>query len=532
MNFDQKAFRIYCCSLQDQFISTTEVGSAIVAFRAEVPRARAVPLTNPEWLCVQFFKAILLPGRVYSCPRLLMDLLLRDDRPADALAVSGPIVYGTIADALQQPVPDPEPSEFGQLCFFEVLQTQVNRITLADATHVAPRRGLIRIRRMRIVASQNLSVGLQAAGASCQGDVFAWCRPEVLRAALTTVRAWQRKGVKMTVGAKPHRMCDVQRRMQQGLLTAPLAIDDLRMEALEDAPAPTQDREVADDGQLANIEPSEAEQDAALQQLVRAAAFSSNPFETWKSVSDLDRVHADTLLCLARRGLVHQATDDFGLVSFAVNTCEVSLTAQARYDAGVALAKVRRLPAQHAWSELSKIELVAELLAQGWSIVPSPPRAVGQGLPKVVAPDSLNASHWCLLCLAMVEKVMERGVRRIYMGMPAKYYEILLVANDLSRIIEYDEGVQGLTSADFAVLTEHIEMKATCGAVSGAVSITSAGVCIALMAHAYLFDVHSCAMARIFATAGSDVYLFGSYAASLWLGYSRPSGRMLPMRPW
>lgn len=131
-------------------------------------------------------------------------------------------------------------------------------------------------------------------------------------------------------------------------------------------------------------------------------------------------------------GVMEVSTDEFGEMVVALN---MQACVWGRSQSIMAVARVLRHRLPHDdWSKSSKLAMIVELLAQGWS----PRPFLGDGHVgddrRFFSVPMLSRSRFYFVCLLNASAILGKGAMVIMDGKPESYYHCLLRLPDISKL--------------------------------------------------------------------------------------------------
>lgn len=366
-------------------------------------------------------KYVLRTGIVFSLPATLFDMAI-GNCDLDNLSVSGSLGLHALLGALPGELSElPSP---GSSVFFEVCSSCPEKMVRATPSHVAPRRTVVRLRRLEVVKADNGKVAVRASAADpIELDVFPLCGPATFGPMCCGLVRWQVERSSMVP------RFDLRPEFRWRAAVA----ERLQSECSELVPIYTR----PDNWQ---------EQVALLIALTNASAFCSAPRSAWLPFGPIDGVCVETVSYLSTLGVLEAFPDEFGELVLAANLNDFAFEIAMLCHAPAHVVVAASSEEQGATSP--KLMSIMSLVKNGWSRTDKVPEPLAWGSPREVLVRMPLPSASYFRALLIVDHIFRKAPPGflVYHNMPASYYTCLLELDNLDRIHALGVAVRG-TSA-------------------------------------------------------------------------------------
>ena len=419
MSWHMKSLHVYASAISDLFADVSPAAGLVRNFKLSLfPAARTV-LTPVEKEAVQMCTSAFQLGKIVSLPHGLVTAR----QSSVPLAV---LSYAAIIEAMQSVRLLPL-QELVDGCMFLEIGLSRQRMSLATCDSIYS----VRCSLMEVLEHDGEHVHIIRSGTDVDVDFAAIISSEKRLQVFTEIRCWECVDSQATVAAKRFRLCDALATNAARMSAPALTDDDLSLASLIGA------RDYAFD--RASSSSTMARQDQALDTLMERGATVGAPVEQLPTHADVGE-HIETINALVARDLVALSVDDFGESRLAL--VDEGTFLRSRLSVRFAdFLPPRVVEIQHLSHSLTKLELVAVCLGNGWCIGDLLPSFAAHG-PRIFSLASLSSNKWFWVVLSCIDSMFSKGVTRIFTGLPAKYYEYVFRLRDAKQLEEYGSAVK------------------------------------------------------------------------------------------
>ena len=416
MSWHTKTMRVYGSVLSDLFADQSEAKAAVSTFKALTLPCRRTLLTPLESQVAQMCMSMMVPGSIVSFPRAFLS----------PVSVGGNVKIIAIIDAVEASPPFVSIDNVLSTCIFVEVGKTRDRIRVASSCSTSLSEHSARCQQVVVHSNDGESVTLSRSADTVDVDFQTVILSSLWPQLFSHIIQWYCIGNSTTVRPKRHHLADAVSENISNMSLAALTDDDRNLECVADQ---------AIMEYVCDRMDTHADQNAALDALICASALPAVAVDSLPTFQSI--CHIDTAVALSDRGLVDVSRDEFGesrlvLKPAAISVHSVFLVKQAGY------LPFRSLELSKINYSLSKFELIALSVGAGFRCLGAPVFYKKDG-PRIYGSDDIGASKWFWLVLAIIDRVFDRGVRCIYTGMPAKYYEYLYRLRNPLQLNEYGD---------------------------------------------------------------------------------------------
>ena len=425
MGWSKMVRHIYQFDVKEQYCDTQQVSQSVALHKRHVKEhctAPPVVASASEALCVQFLKAVLAEGVIYSLPAAVFNLCTA--RPAGTPALAEPFDVIDIVTRLFQDSKGLQTECSSE--YFEVVNANPEYKVQAAPSHVPVSRTKIRTRTHAAVREGVHRIVRPSTAGPLELDLLPLCQATTFPAAVSQLQQWRRD--------------------------ASAVMPKLHPSATHRTEAAMMDRIQASNNSLfaSAAQPGQLQQQShLLDLLVSANAVTSALADQWMPFSSVNGVRLDVVQELLALGILEAGQDEFGELTVAANVGRFSYEPVdlIRADQGAFLAACSK----PCTAQTPKLLAVAMLMCTGWSLQANAEEPLTCRSPRVARASLPLETLWYYRALLQIDEIFLKppGHVVVYHGLPAAYYACLVEMDDLSQLHKLGESVRRVGARGF-----------------------------------------------------------------------------------